>query len=169
MISVVILGLVTAQRLGELRLSNRNTRNLLDKGAVETGPEHYPYMVALHCAWLVGLWVLAWDRPADPVWTAIFVVLQIARLWVIATLGERWTTRIITVPGASLVTRGPYRLVAHPNYLVVAAEIAVLPLAFGLVGYALVFSILNAGMLWVRIRAEAGALAAAIRPSARLN
>lgn len=158
-ISVVILILVTIQRLGELVLAQRNTARLLAKGGVETGAAHYPLIVAVHAAWLIGLFVLAWDRPVNGYWMAVFVLLQLARVWVIASLGGRWTTRIITMPGETLVRRGPYRFVSHPNYIVVAAEIAVLPLAFGLVVFAAIFSALNAAILLVRIRSENRALA----------
>ena len=127
--SLVVLGLVTAQRVGELFLAEHNTRCLRAQGALETGADHYVFIVLLHGAWLLGLWALAWDRPISLVLLAVFVALQAARVWVIATLGARWTTRIITLPGAPLVTRGPYRFVSHPNYVVVALEIAVLPLA----------------------------------------
>ena len=152
--AVVILALVTAQRLGELWLSNRNTRQLLDQGAVEHGHGHYPLMIAIHAAWLAALW---WWAPGQPIhWPLIiaFALLQLARVWVIATLGPRWTTRIIVLPGAPLVRGGPYRLVDHPNYLIVALEVALLPLAFGLAGVALVFSVLNTIILSIRIRAE---------------
>ncbi|WP_426000757.1 isoprenylcysteine carboxyl methyltransferase family protein [Caulobacter sp. DWR1-3-2b1] len=158
-LSIVVLGLVTAQRLGELVLANHNTRRLMARGGIETGAGHYPIIVILHAAWLAGLWLLAWNQPTNLPLLAIFVALQLARVWVIATLGDRWTTRIITLPGADLVRRGPYRLVSHPNYVVVAAEIAVLPLTFGLVGFAILFSILNAAVLWIRIRIEGRALA----------
>ena len=157
--AIVILLLVTAQRLGELWLSNRNTRRLLDQGAVEAGRGHYPLLVAVHVAWLAALW---WWAPGQVInWAlmTVFVLLQLARLWVIATLGARWTTRIIVLPNAPLVRDGPFRFVDHPNYLIVALEIAVLPLAFGLAGVALVFSILNAAILTVRIRSENKALA----------
>lgn len=157
-LSAVILGLVTLQRLGELVLARRNTRRLLARGAVEIGAGHYPAIVALHAAWLAGLWLLAWNRPADLFWLAVFIVLQGLRIWVLATLGDRWTTRIIVLPGAPLVKKGPYRFASHPNYMVVAAEIAVLPLVFGLWTYAVVFFALNAAVLWVRIGAEARAL-----------
>ena len=160
-LAVVVLALVTAQRIGELVLAERNTRQLRRQGAVETGAGHYPLIVALHAAWLLGLWVLAWDRPVNLPLLAVFAALQAARVWVIATLGSRWTTRIITLPGAPLVRKGPYRFLSHPNYVVVAAEIAVLPLALGLWAYAVVFTLLNAAMLWVRIRSENRALAAA--------
>jgi methyltransferase len=157
-LSILILAFVTLQRLGELVLARRNTRRLLARGGVETGAAHYPIIVGLHAAWLAGLWWLAWDEPVSPLWLALFALLQALRVWVIATLGERWTTRIITLPGEPLVARGPFRFLPHPNYAVVAAEIAVLPLVFGLEGYALAFSLLNASVLWVRIRTESGAL-----------
>ena len=161
--AALILGLVTAQRLGELVLARRNTRRLLAQGGYEVGAAHYPLIVALHAAWLVGLWYLAMVRaPAghdiDLLWLAVFVVLQLGRVWVIASLGGRWTTRIIVLRGAPLVRRGPYRFLSHPNYWVVAGELLVLPLAFGLVGYGLVFTLLNAAVMWIRIRAEAVAL-----------
>ncbi|CAN7227335.1 isoprenylcysteine carboxylmethyltransferase family protein [Phenylobacterium sp. LjRoot225] len=159
--SILILAFVTAQRLGELALARRNTRRLLARGAKETGAEHYPLIVGLHAAWLGGLWALAWDRPANLGWLAVYAVLQILRVWTIAVLAERWTTRILTVPGETLVRRGPYRLVSHPNYLVVVGEIAVLPLTFAMPLYALVFSLLNASVLWVRISAENAALRSA--------
>lgn len=158
--SVAILAFVTVQRLGELVLARANTRRLLAQGAVEQGAGHYPAIVGLHAAWLVGLWALAWDRPVHWGWLAGFVALQLARVWVIASLGERWTTRIIILPGAPLVARGPYRFVRHPNYWVVAAEIAVLPLAFDLWLYAALFSVANALVLRHRIRTENAALAA---------
>ena len=156
--SLLVLAFVTAQRLGELGLARRNTARLIGQGAVERGASHYPLIVGLHAAWLVGLWLLAWDRPVSGFWLSIFAGLQALRVWVIASLGERWTTRIIILPGASLVRRGPYRFLSHPNYLVVAGEIAVLPLAFGLVGYAAAFFALNAVVLAVRLRAETAAL-----------
>lgn len=153
-LSVVILSLVTAQRIGELALARRNTRRLMARGAVEAGAGHYPFIVGLHAAWLIGLWLLAWDRPPNMGLLAVFIGLQAARVWVIATLGDRWTTRIISLPGAPLIRRGPYRLLSHPNYVVVAAEILILPLTFGLIWFALIFSALNAAMMRVRIRAE---------------
>lgn len=156
--AVVVLALVTLQRLGELVLARRNTRQLLAQGAHEVAPEHYPLLVAMHAAWLIGLWWLAWDRPIQWPWLVVFLVLQVLRLWVLATLGARWTTRIIVLPRAPLVAKGPYRFLSHPNYAVVIGEIATLPLAFGLVAYAAAFSLLNAVILTIRIRAENAAL-----------
>lgn len=155
----LLLALVTLQRLGELVLAERNTRRLIAKGAVEAGRGHYPFMVAVHAGWLVSLWLLGPGPPINILPLIVYVALQVARVWVIATLGERWTTRIIVLPGAPLVRRGPYRWVDHPNYLIVVAEIAILPLVFGLPEVALFFSLLNAFVLWVRIREENRALA----------
>ena len=158
-LALVVLAFTTGQRLAELWVARRNTALLRACGAVEYGARHYPFMVALHAAWLIGLWILAWDRPVNLIWLAVFAVLQLLRLWVLRTLGRRWTTRVLIVPGETLVRTGPYRWLSHPNYVVVIGEIAVLPLAFGLPLYALVFSLLNAAMLTVRIRTENAALA----------
>ena len=157
-LNILILALVTAQRLGELWLSKRNTARLLANGAREHAPGHYPLIVALHGAWLLALWVVAVSRPVDRVWLAMFVLIELARIWVLYSLGRRWTTRIIVPAREPLIRRGPYRWLSHPNYLVVIAEIAVLPLVFGLWRVALIFSVLNAAILTVRINAENRAL-----------
>lgn len=159
-LGIVILSLVTLERLGELWLSNRNTRRLLAQGAREAGAGHYPVMIALHVLWLAALWWLGPGHQVEPFWLAVFVLLELARVWVVTTLGPRWTTRIIVLPGAPLVRAGPYRWVDHPNYIVVVAEIAVLPLIFGLWQVALLFSLLNAAVLAVRIHEENRALRA---------
>ncbi len=159
--SIVLLAFVSAERVAELFLAKRNTARLLGRGAKEFAPGHYPLIVALHATWLIGLWLLAWNRPIQWIWFGVFAALQVLRVWVLATLGERWTTRIIILPGASLVKTGPYRFLSHPNYTVVIGEIAVLPLVFGLAWFALVFSILNGIVLFIRIEAENAALAGA--------
>ena len=157
----IILFLVAVQRMIEIVYAERNTRALLARGAVEVGRAHYPLIVTLHAAWLLMI-VLVLPPGATIHWwaLALFIALQLARVWVIATLGPYWTTRIITLGDAPLVRKGPYRFVRHPNYLVVAGEIAALPLAFGEVGVAIVFTVLNAGVLAWRIRQEDAALAA---------
>ncbi|XAZ24173.1 hypothetical protein LVY75_13205 [Sinorhizobium sp. B11] len=160
--SIALLTFVTAQRLAELVIARRNTMALFARGAREIAPDHYPYMVALHTGWLVGLWMLAAGQPIQLFWFCVFMLLQVLRLWVLATLRERWTTRIIILPGAPLVEGGPYRFFKHPNYMIVTGEIAALPLAFGMPFYALVFSLLNAAILTVRIRAENAALKSAM-------
>ena len=154
-----LVALVALQRLIELMIARINTRNLRAAGGVEHGAGHYPVMVALHLAWLVSLvaFVPA-GASVDPVLFGVFVFLLVVRLWVITSLGRYWTTRVITVPGAARVTRGPYRWLRHPNYMVVVAEIAVVPLIAGAWQIAVVFTIANAALLWHRIRIENAAL-----------
>jgi methyltransferase len=159
--ALVIIGLMALQRLGELAYARRNTRLLLARGAIEVGRAHYPLIVLLHASWLVAVVVML--PPSPPIhWPAVaaLVGLQALRLWVIVALGPYWTTRIVTLPEAPLVRGGPYRFLRHPNYAVVVGEIAILPLAFGQVGVAIVFSVLNAAVLWWRIRIEDRALRA---------
>jgi methyltransferase len=156
--AALLLALVTLERLAELWLARRNTKALMAIGAVEVAPGHYPLIVLLHAMWLAGLWLLGWQQSVGIVWLVIFLLLQVLRVWVLATLGPRWTTRIIVQPGLPLVATGPYRLLSHPNYVVVVGEIAVLPLCLGLPWYALAFSIANAAVLTIRIRAENAAL-----------
>jgi methyltransferase len=154
-----LIAFLIVQRLAELGLAQWNTVRLRGRGGIEFGAAHYPLMVALHACWLLGLWLLGHDRSIDPFWLTVFILLQAGRLWVIATLGRRWTTRVIVLPGAAPIARGPYRWLRHPNYLVVVAEIAVVPLALGLPLFALAFSLANAAMLVYRIRVENLALA----------
>lgn len=153
-----IMAFVTLQRLAELVIAARNTRALRAQGAIEIGAAHYPAMVALHAAWLIALWLTVGGQPVSLPLLGLFALLQALRIWVLVTLGGRWTTRIILLPGAPLVTGGPFRFLRHPNYCVVIGEIAVLPLVFGLVAITAIFSLLNAAMLWVRIGAEHRAL-----------
>lgn len=157
----LLLGFLTIQRLAELWWAKRNEASLLAAGGIEYGRSHLPLIVLFHAAWMTGMWALAYDHSIVPIFLALFVVLQIVRFWVLATLGRRWTIRIIVVPGERLAVRGPYRLLRHPNYAVVTAEIAVVPLALHLPIYALIFSVLNALVLSVRIPAENAALLAA--------
>jgi methyltransferase len=154
----LLLAAVTIERLGELWLADRNTRALLTKGGMEVAPRHYLLIVLLHATWLAGLWVFGATQSISMFWLIVFLLLQVLRVWVLATLGRRWTTRIIIVPHETLVVRGPYQWISHPNYLVVVGEIATLPLALGLPLYALIFSIANAAVLTIRIRAENAAL-----------
>ena len=154
----LIMALVTLQRLGELVIANSNTRYLRALGAVEIGRGHYPAMVALHALWLAILWLSVGGRAVNLPLLGLFILLQALRVWVLASLGRRWTTRIIVLPGAPLVTGGPFRFLRHPNYCVVVGEIAVLPLVFGLIWIAVAFTLLNAAMLWVRIGSEASAI-----------
>lgn len=152
--------LAAVGRLLELRIANRNRRLLLARGGVELGSGHYPWMVALHTAWLFACPLEVWllDRPFLP-WLgipalALFLGAFALRYWVISTLGERWTTRIVCLPGVPPITGGPYRWLRHPNYLAVVLEIASLPLVHTAWLTALVFSLLDGILLRVRIRAE---------------
>ncbi|HEY9548211.1 MAG TPA: isoprenylcysteine carboxylmethyltransferase family protein [Kiloniellaceae bacterium] len=155
----ITLALVAAQRLAELAYARRNTRRLLAEGAEENGAGHYPLLVGLHALWLLSLALFVpADQPPNWLLLGVFAALQAVRLWVLASLGRFWTTRVITLPGAPLVRRGPYRWFRHPNYLVVAGEILVLPLAFGAWEIAVVFSLANAAVLALRIRCEERAL-----------
>ncbi|HWD49260.1 MAG TPA: isoprenylcysteine carboxylmethyltransferase family protein [Rhizomicrobium sp.] len=155
----VIIGLVALQRLFELVYANHNTRALMARGAVEIGRAHYPMLIAVHVAWFVAI-VAFLGHPPVINWylIALMLLLQLGRLWVLVTLGPYWTTRIITLPAAPLVKKGPYRFISHPNYAVVIAEIACLPAAFGEWKTMIVFSILNAAVLILRIRQEELAL-----------
>ena len=155
--SLAFIAFLLLQRGAELILARHNTRRLLERGAVEHGAGHYPLIVMLHAAWLLAICLWGWSRPISLGWLALFAVLQLCRFWVLASLGSRWTTRIIVLD-EPLVRRGPYRWVAHPNYAMVVAEIFVAPMVLGLWPVALVFSILNALVLSIRIRAEARAL-----------
>ena len=155
----LILGLVAAQRLAELALARRNTRRLIARGAREVGAGHYPLFPVLHASWLAAI-ALAAPSDREPSWAliAVFAGLQALRLWVISTLGPYWTTRIVTLDDAPLIKRGPFRFLRHPNYWIVTGEIAVLPLAFGAIWVALIWSALNAALIAHRIRIEDAAL-----------
>lgn len=156
--AVRFLVFLIVQRLGELALARSNTRRLLARGAREVAAAHYPLIVALHTAWVVALVIWGWDRPVHLGWLAVFAALQLFRVWILASLGRRWTTRIIVLD-EPLVARGPFRFLRHPNYTLVVAEIAVAPLMLGLPWVAVVFSVLNAAVLTLRIRAENAVLA----------
>ncbi|HTC30270.1 MAG TPA: isoprenylcysteine carboxylmethyltransferase family protein [Candidatus Acidoferrum sp.] len=150
---------VALLRVAELVYADRNTRRLRALGAVEIAPQQYPWFIGLHAAWLASLLVfIPATSPPNLFLLAIFALAQVARAWVIVTLGGFWTTRVITLPGAPLVRRGPYRFVRHPNYAIVCVELAVLPLAFGAWIIALIFTCANAALLAWRIAAEDAAL-----------
>lgn len=156
----IAVTLVAAQRLAELAWSARNLRRLRVRGAVEHGRGQYALIVVFHVFWLGGLLLLVppETRP-DPLPIALYAALQMVRLWAIVSLGPYWTTRVVTIPGAPLVARGPYRLLRHPIYAVVVAEIALLPLAFGVWRMAVAFSLANLALLAWRIAVEERAIA----------
>ncbi len=156
--ALLFIGFVILQRLGELWLARRNTARLMARGAREVGAEHYPLIVALHASWIAALLIFGWQAEVSLGWLAVYVVLQAFRVWILASLGARWTTRIIILD-EPLVRRGPYKFVSHPNYMLVVAEIFVTPMVLGLVWVALVFTVLNGAMLALRISKESAALA----------
>ena len=158
--ALAIVAFVALERLAELAISLRNTRALMARGAIEHGAKHYPAIVALHLAWLASL-ILFLPRPVALYWPwlAAFAMLQVLRIWVMTSLGEWFSTRILTIEDAPLVETGLYRYLRHPNYWIVVGEIASLPLAFGEIWVALAFTLLNAAALAWRIRIEDGALA----------
>lgn len=157
-LAVAVLAFVTVQRLAEVVYARTNEARLKRSGGIEHGASHYPLILALHAAWLSTLWLSGSGIRPHVGWLAVFALLQVLRAWVLVTLATRWTTRIIVLPGVPEIRSGPYRFLAHPNYAVVAAEIFVLPMAFGLTAHAIIFSALNAAVLAVRIRAENAAL-----------
>jgi methyltransferase len=158
-----LLAFLTAQRIAELWWAKQNERRLFAAGGIEFGRSHLFLIVLLHAAWIIGLWVLGHDRAINVFFLVVVVLLQIARFWVLATLGRRWTIRIIAVPGETLVAGGPYRFLRHPNYAVVTGEFAAVPLALGLPIFAFVFTILNVVVLAIRIPEENAVLAATVR------
>ena len=159
----IILFLVMLQRLAELPLAARNTKALLARGAIETGAGHYPLFILLHSSWLFAILL---TTPADAQLNQglliVFFLLQFARVWVIATLGGNWTTRIIRLPNQPLIKKGPYLYFSHPNYMIVVLEIALLPLIFGNWPVAVIWSAMNAALLTWRIYLENTALTSEI-------
>ncbi len=162
-ILVLAAALVAVQRLFELVLARRNERRARTRGAVERGQRHYLLIVALHSLWLISTLIEGLLRGPElpafwPVPLALFLLVQPLRYWAIFSLGERWNTKILVLPGEKPVRRGPYRYLDHPNYVVVVVEILTLPLIFGAWITALVFTVLNAAILSIRIREENRAL-----------
>ncbi|MEJ2084226.1 MAG: isoprenylcysteine carboxylmethyltransferase family protein [Acidobacteriota bacterium] len=161
---LLLLGVVIFERLIELSIAKRNTRNLLRRGALAVGSGHYPTMVVMHVLFLISAPLEVWlfDRPLIPILAVVMLGLLIGamglRYWVIATLKGRWTTRIICLPGSPLVATGPYRYVRHPNYLAVVVETFALPMVHTAWLTAIVFSLCNAMLLRVRIGVEEKAL-----------
>ncbi|MFC4290939.1 isoprenylcysteine carboxyl methyltransferase family protein [Sphingorhabdus arenilitoris] len=153
--AILVIGYLIVQRLGELIYARRNTRRLLAEGAVEHGAGHYPLFILLHGGWIIAIAFLASPALSPPFLLLTgFIFSQIFRIWTLASIGRWWTTRIISAPHFPRVKRGPYRFLPHPNYAVVVAEIALVPLLLGAPWVAGFFTVLNAALLWWRIRTE---------------
>ena len=163
MLFYIIITIVIIQRLVELIIAKRNEKWMRSQGAFEAGAGHYPIMVSMHMAFFVSLIleVLVIERSLSSLWIpllTLFLIAQIARVWCLTSLGKFWNTKIIILPGANVVKKGPYQFVRHPNYVIVATELLVLPLLFSAYFTAIVFSVLNLWMLSVRIPIEEKAL-----------
>lgn len=160
----VFIGLIAVQRLWELEISKRNLRSLRSRGGTEVGAGHYPWMVVLHTAFLISCVAEVWllNRPWRPLVGLVSMLVLIAALglrwWALRSLGDRWTTRVVIVPGEQLVTSGPYRWLRHPNYIAVVLEIGAIPMLHCAWITAVVFSVANLVLLRIRIGAEEGAL-----------
>jgi len=157
MVFILFISFVILLRIGELVLSKSNEKWLLRNGAVEYGQKHYPFIVALHVLFIISV-IFEYSRQPNPTYSLFFIIFYFVLLafkaWVILSLGKFWNTRIYHVPNIPLIKKGPYRYFKHPNYLIVIAEIAVIPLIFNLYYTAITFSLLNAIMLFTRIKEE---------------
>lgn len=161
--SAALLIALTVQRLSELVISKRNTKALRALGAYEVGASDYPILIAFHVVWLLSLWIFSWGQPVNIAFVVGAFVLQLGRFWIQRTLGQRWTTRIIIVPGVEPVRSGPYRFLRHPNAVIVAFELPCLSLALGLPWHAIVFGVLNIVVTVWRARTEDNAFSTALR------
>ena len=163
MLFYIIITIVIIQRLVELLIAKRNEKWMRSQGAFEAGAGHYPIMVMMHITFFISLLleVLVINKPLSPLWIpllSLFLIAQLARVWCLTSLGKFWNTKIIILPGADVVKKGPYQFIRHPNYVIVATELLVLPLIFSAYFTAVVFSLLNLWMLSIRIPTEEKAL-----------
>lgn len=161
MVFILFISFVIFLRIGELVLSKSNEKWLIQNGAFEYGQSHYPFIVALHVLFISSV-IFEYSRQSDPYYSLFFIicyfVLLAFKAWVILSLNKFWNTKIYHIPNFPLIKTGPYQYFKHPNYLIVVAEIAVIPLIFHLYYTAIAFSLLNAIMLFVRIKEENKAL-----------
>jgi len=156
---ILFISFFILQRLSELFIARRNEKWLLSQGAVQYGQEHYPFMIALHTLFIGAIiceFILRGQPPIDWLFLAIYLLVLFFKFWALASLGKYWNTKIYRIPGVYPVKKGPYKFLKHPNYMEVVCEVAIIPLVFHLYYTAIIFSLLNAVMLWVRIRVENG-------------
>ena len=158
---ILFISFIIFLLIAELIYSRSNEKWLLKNGAVEYGKEHYPFMVAMHVCFLISLIVEYYfqsEHSYSIILIVFYILLTVFKTWVLLSLGKYWNTKIYRIASVSLVNKGPYKFIKHPNYIIVIIEIAVIPLAFHLYYTAVIFSILNAIMLYIRIREENKAL-----------
>ncbi|MFF2497823.1 isoprenylcysteine carboxyl methyltransferase family protein [Peribacillus sp. NPDC058075] len=163
MIFAIFIIVIAIQRLVELYIAKQNEKQLKAAGAVEYGESHYRWMVLMHLSFFIVLIieVIMLERNMSglwPIWLTLFLIAQSGRIWAIRSLGKHWNTKIIVVPDADVVIKGPYKYVKHPNYIIVATEILVISLLFNAYYTAIIFSLLNVWMMTVRIPMEEKAL-----------
>jgi len=154
---IIFLLFLITQRLSELYVASRNEKWLRSQGAVEYGKEHYPYIVTMHTMFIVSMiveYLLSASSPLNYVFLMLFILLLVFKYWALSSLGKYWNTKIFRVPGSGPVKKGPYKIFKHPNYFIVICEIAIIPLVFNLYYTAIIFTVLNAVMLTVRIKVE---------------
>lgn len=163
--AVVFLLVIIIQRLVEVAIAKSNEKWMKSQGAQEFGQSHYRLMVLMHTAFFVcliteGLWLKPSISSLWPLWIGLFILTQIARIWVLTSLGKYWNTKIIVLPNAKVVSKGPYRFVRHPNYVIVTIELIIIPLAFNAFVTLFLFAVLNQIILTIRIQEEEKALIA---------
>ena len=164
--TIILLGLATLQRVVEFYIASRNTRKLLDKGGFAVGPPVHIAMFVLQVVWLGGLWYLCWGLLFDWTWISVYIALEAARGWIVAALGSRWTARIIVVPGEAFEDERPFNTFREPNYLFIAAELFILPTAYGLWWYGVLFAVAYAALVYWRWTGENKGLALLRQPPA---
>jgi len=156
--NIIILTLATIQRAIEFYVAYRNTRKLIGRGGFAVGPNLQPLMIALQGLWLAGLWYWAFRLEVSWPWLFAYLALEAARGWIVAALGSRWTTRIVVIPGNGFEDERPFNTFREPNYAIIAMEMFILPMVFGLWWYGALFAVLYAGLVYWRVTAENRAL-----------
>jgi methyltransferase len=154
---ILFISFLIIQRLSELLIASRNEKWLLSQGAIQYGQSHYPYIVAMHTLFIISIiveYILRPNAPIDFIFLALFILVLLFKFWALSSLGKYWNTKIYRVPGVYPVKKGPYKIFRHPNYGEVVCEIAIIPLVFHLYYTAIIFTVLNAIMLTVRISVE---------------
>jgi len=154
---IIFITFLILQRLSELFIAHRNEKWLLSQGAVQYGQEHYPFMIALHTLFIVSIiteYILCGQPSISWIFLVLFLLVLSFKFWALSSLGKYWNTKIYRIPGVYPIKKGPYKFLKHPNYMEVVCEIAIIPLVFHLYYTTILFTVLNAAMLAVRIKVE---------------